>query len=509
MTNTQIIQKLLRGSALRVLLLVSSALTAFFMMPFLVHSLGDHAYGMWVIIGTLAGYYGFLDFGLSFAVSRFISKAIGVNDYREMNVIINTSIILFASLGVCVLLLTFISSFFVDVFVHNSNEAQLLSQVLIIIGVFLLVQFSLRSFTGVLSSKIRYDFIAIVHLIKLVLRTFLIVFVVINEYGLLTMMVIVLLTELLGDLLTCRFAMKQLPHFHFSVKAAKTSYVRQLFGYSWIALISNLGDMMRLKIIPILVSSLIGIKAVVLYAIALRLMEYFQQLIMHAVGMMMPIFSQFEGKGDMSLVRKGFEHSLVISIIISIFVGASIIIYGGDFINLWMGEQYANSYMITSVLVVPITLLLMQAPARDLFYGISKHGYYAVINIVELLLIVVLSLFFTQRFGLFGIAISVAIGITIPELIKPYLVAKLLDMSAPRLYLTFFSTAIKSIVPLIPFYYFVNIYTIDNFKTLVVFGVLQTLWYIPFVVVLLPNELRRFVFKTMKVNERFLPAALR
>jgi len=42
---------------------------------FIIHSIGDRWYGLWVIVGTLMGYYGLLDFGLASASQRFITKS--------------------------------------------------------------------------------------------------------------------------------------------------------------------------------------------------------------------------------------------------------------------------------------------------------------------------------------------------------------------------------------------------------------------------------------------------
>ena len=72
MDKKYILKNLLSGTILRIFSLGLSVIIAFFMMPFMIHSLGDTQYGLWVIIGTITGYYGFLDFGLSPATARYI-----------------------------------------------------------------------------------------------------------------------------------------------------------------------------------------------------------------------------------------------------------------------------------------------------------------------------------------------------------------------------------------------------------------------------------------------------
>jgi len=43
---------------------------AFLLSPFLVHSLGDSAYGLWVLVLSVTGYMGLLDTGLRVSIVK-------------------------------------------------------------------------------------------------------------------------------------------------------------------------------------------------------------------------------------------------------------------------------------------------------------------------------------------------------------------------------------------------------------------------------------------------------
>jgi hypothetical protein len=76
-------RKLLSGSALRVVNLVGAALASFFLMPFIVHQLGDGIYRFWSLAAAFSGYYTLLDNGLSSAICQYICTALGRNDPAE------------------------------------------------------------------------------------------------------------------------------------------------------------------------------------------------------------------------------------------------------------------------------------------------------------------------------------------------------------------------------------------------------------------------------------------
>lgn len=56
---------ILRGSVLSVVSMALMTLLGFFLMPFVVHRLGDRVYGYWALVGTVLGYYDILDLGIS------------------------------------------------------------------------------------------------------------------------------------------------------------------------------------------------------------------------------------------------------------------------------------------------------------------------------------------------------------------------------------------------------------------------------------------------------------
>ncbi len=63
-------------------LAVSTAI-GFFLAPFIVHRLGNVAYGVWVLVASLSAYMGLLDFGLRGAVMRFVSKGNAQGNHAE------------------------------------------------------------------------------------------------------------------------------------------------------------------------------------------------------------------------------------------------------------------------------------------------------------------------------------------------------------------------------------------------------------------------------------------
>ena len=115
-------KRVINGFVLKTIYMVANVALAFFMMPFILHSLGDRMYGIWVLIGAIMGYSAYLDFGLSSAVGRFISRAVGRGDSAEVNEILNTSFVLNLIIGAVAAALTIVLAFTASYFVEAGEE---------------------------------------------------------------------------------------------------------------------------------------------------------------------------------------------------------------------------------------------------------------------------------------------------------------------------------------------------------------------------------------------------
>jgi Na+-driven multidrug efflux pump len=102
----RIARNLIFGSGFRIIGLLANLTIGLFLMPFIVHRLGDRVYGYWTLVSTFLGYYGLLDLGIVSAVQFFVAKALGEKDEKLANQTISTSFNVFAILGVVIFLVT-------------------------------------------------------------------------------------------------------------------------------------------------------------------------------------------------------------------------------------------------------------------------------------------------------------------------------------------------------------------------------------------------------------------
>src|SRR5579884_1374153 len=90
--------------------------------PFILHRLGDAAFGIWVLIFSITGYYGLFDLGIRSSIVRYVSKYTAVNSTEEISKLINTSLFSYTCIGIVSLAVTFAGCVYVDRWFHIAPE---------------------------------------------------------------------------------------------------------------------------------------------------------------------------------------------------------------------------------------------------------------------------------------------------------------------------------------------------------------------------------------------------
>ncbi len=427
MKEKSTLSRLVSGGALRTMSLLISIVIAFLMMPFVVQNLGDRWYGLWLIVGSLIGYYGYLDFGLSSASQRFIAKAINSDEY-DVNTVASTSFSLFSCLSLLTILVTLAITLLAPKFVDNPSELFTFQVVILILGLKTAIMFPFLVFNGVITAHLRYDLATYIDVAKLLLRTVLIVVYLSMDYSIIALAVITLITEVLGYIALAILAKKVQPTLSISYKKLNKQLVPQFFNYSKYTFIASMGDILRFKIDDLVIASYVGLAMVTHYAIAIRLIEYIGQLLTAILGMFLPIFTKYDAQGEDEEMRSKFLIVTEMSVFLTLLLIPPLMIAGKVFIELWMGEEYEDAYIPLLILAVAAIFSGCNRVCITALYAKAKHSYYAKINLLEGGVNLLLSLILVQYYGIIGVALGTAIStVYIKAVLLPRFTCKVLE----------------------------------------------------------------------------------
>jgi O-antigen/teichoic acid export membrane protein len=389
---------------------------AFFMMPFILHHLGDRQYGLWVLIGSFMGYMGYLDFGISAAVGRLVSRAIGQQDKDTINKIANTAFGIYVIISILTILITTALMAGAGYFVKDVHDLQIVRFLLFCVGLSLTLGFPTRAFGSVITANLKYQMSESIITIELILRNILIYNFFTWGFGIKTLGATVCATSIFSYVLWVFFAFKAEPKLCFNFKYFCYSKIREIASYSIFSFISNLATILIHRIDALVITVFLGLAHVAHFNVANVLMTYALNFLNRTTELIAPVFSQDDGRNDTDGLKYRFFMTTKITIYMSVFISLMAICYGSFFIRRWVGSEYLDAYPVLIVISLSNLVSGIIRPTQVLLFNTSHQKYLAIRSIIEGFMNLGLSIILVKMLGMIGVALGTLISIFIIRL---------------------------------------------------------------------------------------------
>ena len=385
----------------------------FFLSPFILHKLGDAAFGIWVLIFSITGYYGIFDLGIRSSVIRYISKLTAVEDQEGLAKFFNTSLVTYTAIGVATTIVTLIGSCFVgSLFQIPPDFLHTARWLFLIVGLSVAIGFPLGIFAGILEGLQRFYLLNFTNVVSLVLRAILTVMALHRGYGLLTVGLITVLLPLLSAVARAVLVFRILP-IPIGWKYVSRSVFGEMANYSGVTFVIQVAYKLRFKTDVVVIGKFLGSAAITQFSIGGRLVDYASEVVSSLAQIFLPMSSQSDAKGDLKQLRKIFIAGNRACALVIFPVTATLIILGKSVIEAWVGRRYvAGSYPVMMVLLLPTTLILAQNATPRIIYGMAKHKTLAWVTSIEGIANLILSVVLVRWIGVIGDAIGTAVPLS-------------------------------------------------------------------------------------------------
>lgn len=463
--------RLVFGSVLSTMHLLLQIAIAFYLTPLMITTLGDRNYGLWILLSTIIGYYGLLDFGISGAVQRFVSKAIGASKHREKKNICSTAFYLFCGVGFLILLLTSGIALFASHLVQDPTDIHLIRSVLFVLGLGVGITFPFRIFVGVLNANLRFDISRYIEIGIVVARTIFIVYVLLSSGSLFYLAVVSVLASIIQFFFMFIFALKVDQDISISPKYFDIRRLKLIMDFSAATFLGQLAKVLSERSGPLIIAQILSSAAVTSFAVAFNFINYFMQLVWAFIGVIGPVLSQNDGRNDRIAISETFIFSVNLCFYLSFYCGSMSILYGDQFISRWLGNQYDDVYRFLIIFIVPTTINLATAPIYYLLNNISKHRELAFIQIFEAIIIVGLSIVLCKKFGSIGAVYGYAIPLLMfTLLLRPVVACKAIGLSLFKFFGGLLKNSLVATISIFPVWYLLLNRIDDNY--IKIFGAL-------------------------------------
>jgi O-antigen/teichoic acid export membrane protein len=377
--------------------------------PFLLSSLGQSEYGLFNIIGSFAAYLIILDMGINDSVIRYLIHFREKGNMTEERNFLAISIIVYFFLATFVALFGVWLYLSVDAIFNQTLsilEINSLKTMTIIIITSSVLTIGLNPITAYITTHERFAFLTLLRIGSHIITTFIIVVFLIMGYKAIMVVAVTALMNLVILFYKLFYAYK---HLNLRIKLYRFDFVmiKDLLTYSAPIFVNAVTEQIYWKLDNILLGSMVGASIVAVYAIGIMFHKYFMSFGTAISKIMVPkIIKQVErgaDSGELLIILTRVSRVQAI-IVMPILIG--IILYGRDFLLLWLGEGYGDAYYIMLLILIPYSLELI-GNIRNVFLEVKRLFWYRVLVIFFIsLLNIVVTIYAIKNWGIIGAAAS-------------------------------------------------------------------------------------------------------
>jgi O-antigen/teichoic acid export membrane protein len=381
---------------------------AFLLTPFVVRTLGDAAYGFWVVLLSFVGYAGILELGVQPAVIKLVGQHRGHPDPRKLEELISAALLFFFAVGLlAALLVAFALPPLMPHLVKDHQGFGELRLLFAVVAADVLILFLNYVFAGVLYGWQLYHGKNLIDIAAWIMNALLLV-TFLKHGGLLLLAVSKAGTDLLALLATIALCRRTLPEVRLTHGRVGRRSMEELIRFGSKLFASATSKRISNYAQPLIISSQISAAATAFFSIPVRLVDYAQQIAWALSTGFMPMFSELDGRNEREALRSIYMRYSRYILLLTLPILVLIFIYGPGFIARWIGPEYGVRGRDALYLLTAAALLEgLQPLIWRLFTGVGRLNLLVAVSAAASLMSVALGLLWVGRLGIAGVALGV------------------------------------------------------------------------------------------------------
>ncbi|HFH9925309.1 TPA: oligosaccharide flippase family protein [Streptococcus suis] len=450
--------------------------------PLLVRMLGQSDYGLFSLVSSIIGYLTVLDLGFGNAIIIYTAKYRTQERYDELRKLHGMFKVVFYIIGIFSGLLGLVLYFNVDSFFAKSMtdvEVQKMRIMMLILTFNLVVTFSFSLYNSIISAYEKFIYQKALAILNSVLKPMLMIPLLFLGYKSIALCVVITLVNiivLLSNYIFCRYSLKlEIKYQGFDFKLFK-----KIFSYSIWIFLAVIVDKVNWSVDNFILGAVSGTVAVSIYSIAATLNQLFINLSTAISGVLLPKMSKMIANNVSSeqltdeMIKVGRIQNYVIFLMCS-----GLILFGKQFITLWVGDGFEESYYVALLLIVPVCFPLIQNIGLSIMQAMNRFKFRSISTSIMAAFNIIISVILAKKMGATGAAIGSSIALIVCNIfIINIYYYKVLKLNVIRFWKNIFKQVIPFIIPIMFIILVMKFIVLDSWIGLLFYGSLYTLVYI-------------------------------
>lgn len=388
--------------------------------PILLRFLGQNEYGLYSLIASTISYLTMLDLGFGNAIIVYTSKYHAEKKYEEEKKLHGMFLVIFCIISFIAFIIGIIlylnvqNLFAFSMTSYEINKAKILMIILILN---LVITFPLNIYSSIISAYEKFVFQKIISLISKVLEPLIMIPILLlggKSISLVFVLSLINIFVLLSNYFYCKNKLNiKIKFLGFDLKIFK-----EIFSYSFFIFLGIIVDLVNFGLDNFILGSISGTIEVSIYSVASQFDTLLMSLSACCCTLLLPKFSKMvtQNKSDKDLNTEFMKFGRFQFYIMFLFL-TGFIIFGHNFIIVWAGANYSESYYITIVLISVLTFVLIENIGVYIMQAKNLHKTKSLISLGGAFFNLIISIPLTKKWGAFGAALGTSISYGITNLI--------------------------------------------------------------------------------------------
>jgi O-antigen/teichoic acid export membrane protein len=384
---------------------------AFFLTPYIIHTIGVERYGVWALVGVITSYFGLLDFGVTTSLVKFVSEYYSKDEPTALNRVIHTSFVFYSGFGILIAglgmaLMSFLLRWF-SVPEHLMDETRPVFQ----LGIMIYAASNLLNmFAAILNGLQRMDVTNKVTVVQSFLSIAGTILFLEKGYGLIGLMLNNAIVLVAGAVMNGINLVRVLPDFKLSPFRFDLAMLSKQFKFGIQIWTAGIASLFHYQYDKLLLAHFAGLSAVAYYDVASRIVSYARELPLTLGSAIMPAASELNARDDRRNLEELYARATKYILLAGMAVGSAVILFAKPFVELWLGADFEKTVTTIQILMVAFFFNTLTASGYFMLNGIGQPQYGMKSSIAAALLNFSLSTILMLYMGYFGVVTGTAIS---------------------------------------------------------------------------------------------------
>jgi O-antigen/teichoic acid export membrane protein len=409
-------RRLVYNTFFNVATLVTQALVAFLLIRFFLARLGQVRYGVWLLIGgSIFKYAPLLSLGLNSSINRYVPVYLAKNDNDGVRRVISTSLAFFTALAVVLVIISLVLYHYVGSwFAIEPDLVQTAAYLVLVVGFCFAAAMPLQPSSAILSGLQRYDITNALTLAVLFVRTATMIILLLQGYGLLTVGLVFGLSEVALRALHGVFVKRLLPSLSLSFGGIDLRLLKEMLVYGINTFLYAMGLIIIYNASILVIGIFMGPADVSQFTVATAGVFLLSQLLQAFTAAIKPAVSDLDARDEHLRIKEIAFLTQKYSLLLLLPAGCFLVVMGGNFLQIWVGDQFKDPAAISrmaavlTILTIGYCLMLAQHSNFLVLVGQGQHRIFGVLTALMAVLCISASVVSVKVFnwGLLGVAWS-------------------------------------------------------------------------------------------------------